>query len=406
MTNTARPSSTTRPRGAAERIVMHVDMDAFYAAVELRRRPELRGKPMFVGGSARGVVLSATYEARKFGVRSGMPTARARGLCPTVEIVPPDFDAYRDASEGVFEVFRSISPVVEAASIDEAFIDITGSLKMFGSPTEIGERVRALVADEQRITCSVGIGPTKFVAKLASNHAKPDGLVSVPLAEVISFLHPLPVEAMWGVGGSTAGKLHRLGINSVGELAQVPLPVLKRSFGPAHGASLAELAWGRDARRVVTTASERSIGTQETFSYDTDDPEVVLAELLRVTNKTAQRLRRANMLGRTVVLNVRFSDFTTVTRSATLQGLTDVTGEIYRCAASLYEALGAKHSRIRRIGVRMEGLTERGQAYQQPQLDDPDKGWREAEQAADAAIAKFGPAAVQRARLTSRRRQT
>ncbi len=389
-----------------ERVIMHVDMDAFYASVELRRHPELVGLPMYVGGAARGVVLSASYEARAFGIKSGMPSSRARRLCPAAVAVRPDHDAYAAVSAGVFEVIRTFSPVVEVASIDEAFVDVTGARTMFGTPVEIGERIRALVADEQQIPCSVGIGPTKFIAKLASNHAKPDGLVYVPSEQAVSFLHPLPVEAMWGVGESTAERLHRLGINTVGELAHVAKTLLQRVFGPAHGAVLADLAWGRDERRVVPTVTEHSIGTQETFAQDTDDPQIVRAELLRVTAKTARRLRQAQMLARTVVLSLRFADFTTITRSATLNGPTDVTGEIYATALALLERLGLQRARVRRVGVRVEGLVEKGEAYRQPMLGDPDKGWREAEQAADAVVLKYGPQAAQLAALTKNSRHT
>lgn len=383
-----------------QRVVMHVDMDAFYAAVALRSRPELRGKPMWVGGEMRGVVLSASYEARAFGVRSGMPSSRARRLCPHAVAVRSDHDEYQAASSGVMELFRSISPTVEVASIDEAFIDITGSTRMFGDPTHLGERLRAMVADEQQLTCSVGIGPTKFVAKMASGQAKPDGLLCVRPVDVVGFLHPLPVEAIWGVGDSTAERLHRLGIMTVGELAHVSVSLLQRVFGPVQGSTLSGLAWGKDSRRVVATTTERSIGNQETFGQDTDDPRIIGAELLRVTARTAQRMRKAQLLGRTVVLNLRFSDFTTITRSATLPGPTDITGEIYECALGLYEKLGLQRARIRRVGIRVEGLVERERAYQQPTLDDPDVGWREAERAADAAVVKFGPHAVQRARIT------
>lgn len=387
-----------------ERVIMHIDMDAFFAAVALREHPELVGTPMYVGGADRGVVLSANYEARAFGIKSGMPSSRARRLCPAAVAVRADHDAYAAASAGVFEVIRTFSHVVETASIDEAFVDVTGSQRMFGTPTEIGDRIRALVADEQQITCSVGIGPTKFIAKLASNQAKPDGLVHVPPDEAISFLHPLPVEAMWGVGESTAEKLHRLGITTVGELGHVAKSLLQRVFGPVQGAVLADLAWGRDGRRVVPTVAERSIGTQETFPQDTDDPRIVRAELLRVTAKTARRLRQAEMLARTVVLNLRFADFTTITRSATLRGPTDVTGEIYHTALALLDRLGLQRARIRRVGVRVEGLVDKSLAYQQPTLDDPDKGWREAEQAADAVVLKYGPHAVQLAALTQKMR--
>lgn len=388
-----------------DRVIMHVDMDAFYASVALRDHPELAGKPMYVGGADRGVVLSASYEARAFGIRSGMPSSRARRLCPQAVAVRADHDAYAAASAGVFEVIRMFSHIVEAASIDEAFVDITGSLKMFGPPAEIGDRIRAIVADEQQITCSVGIGPTKFVAKLASNQAKPDGLVHVPAAEAVPFLHPLPVEAMWGVGESTAEKLHRLGITTVGELAHVGKGLLQRMFGPTQGAVLADLAWGRDPRCVVPTVTEHSIGTQETFAQDTDDPRIVRTELLRVTAKTTRRLRQAEMLARTVVLGLRFADFTTITRNATLTGPTDVTGEVYQAALGLLDRLGLQRARIRRVGVRVAGLVPKHRAYQQPMLGDPDKGWREAEQAADAIVSKYGPDAVQLAVLTRQLRQ-
>ena len=381
---------------------MHVDMDAFYASVELRRRPELRDKPVMVGGSTRGVVLSATYPARAHGVRSGMPMTRARRLSPKAVIIQPDFDAYTDVSRAIVAIFESVTSVVESASIDEAFLDITGAIRQWGPPSTIGEYVRAVVADEQQINCSVGIGPTKFIAKLASNAAKPDGLREVPPGDVISFLHPLPVEAMWGIGEVTAEKMHRLGLFTVADLAHTSRETLQRAFGPHQGAMLSDLAWGRDARPVLVRPGERSVGSQETFGKDTDDPELVKRELLRMAAKTAARMRTSGVLGRTVVLSIRFADFTDLTRSATLTSPTDVTDEIHAQAVSLYDRLGLQRARIRRVGVRVEGLVEAHQAYRQPQLTDPEKGWREAELAMDAAVRKFGPAAVQRAALTRR----
>lgn len=385
---------------AAGRLVMHVDMDCFYASVEMRRRPELRGAPMFVGGATRGVVLSASYEARAFGVKSGMPTTTARRLCPQAVAVPPDFDTYMEVSRGVQEIFDTVSAQVEVASIDEAFCDITGSERLFGPPERLGEYVRSLVADEQGITCSVGIGPSKFVAKLASSQCKPDGLRVVGDAEVIGFLHPLPVGALWGVGKATAGKLNQLGIRTVADMAHVPKGTLQRAFGPHQGALLADLAWGRDSRRVVATVRERSIGSSETFGRDTDDPARVRTELLRMAAKTASRTRAAGMLGRTVVLGLRLSDFTDLTRSVTLSTPTDVTGEVHAAAVRLFDALHLQRARIRKVGVRLEGLVEREAAYQQPTLDEPERGWREAEQAVDKAILRYGPKAVQRAALT------
>jgi DNA polymerase-4 len=384
------------------RIVMHVDMDAFYASVELRRRPELHGTAVIVGGSPRGVVLSATYEARARGVRSGMSSTEARRLAPHATFVAPDFDSYTEVSKAIVAVFRSVTSVVESASIDEAFLDLTGAVRMFGSPTQIGEYVRAVVADEQQITCSVGIGPTKFVAKVASRAAKPDGLIEVPPQGVVGFLHPLPVEAMWGVGHATAQKLHRLGIYTVGDLAHTPRGSLRPTFGPHTGGMLSELAWGRDRRRVTPQEPEHSVGSQETFRRDTDDPDTVRRELLRMADRTAHRMRKQQMAGRTVTISVRFADFTELTRSATLPAPTDVTVEIYAQALELYERLGVERARIRRVGVRVEQLVDRHRVSRQPQLTDPERGWREADLAIDAAVGKFGPTAVQRAVLTRR----
>jgi DNA polymerase-4 len=387
----------------AGRIIMHVDMDAFYASVEVRYRPELRGTPVIVGGFPRGVVLSATYEARALGVRSGMPSPQARRLAPRATFVDPNFDRYTAVSKAIAAVFGSVTAIVESASIDEAFLDLTGSVAMFGPPASIGEYVRAVVADEQQITCSVGIGPTKFVAKVASRAAKPDGLLEVPPDGVEAFLHPLPVRAMWGVGASTAEKLHRLGLQTVGDLAHTPRSTLRRTFGPHAGAMLAELAWGRDSRRVVPQVPERSVGSQQTFAVDSSDQQVVKRELLRMADRTARRMRKQRVLGRTVSISVRFADFTEVTRSATMPTPTDVTEEIYSAALALYHRLGLDRARIRRVGVRVEQLVDAHRAYRQPQLTDPEFGWREADQAADGAVRKYGPAAVQRAVLAGSR---
>jgi DNA polymerase-4 len=384
-------------------IIMHVDMDAFYASVELRSRPELRGTPVIVGGSHRGVVLSATYEARAAGVRSGMPSSRARRLCPAATFISPNFDEYTEVSRAIVSVFESVTAVVESASIDEAYLDVTGSLRRLGSPASIAEYIRAVVADEQQITCSVGIGPTKFIAKVASRAAKPDGVCEVPPDRVVAFLHPLPVESMWGIGQSTADKLHRMGLFRVGDLAATPRDTLQHAFGPHAGIMLAELAWGRDARRVTPSERERSVGSQETFGADTDDPEVVKRELLRMAARTASRLRKARMLGRTVAISIRFANFATVTRSATMSSPTDVTDEIYGQAVALYDRLGASRTRVRRVGVRVENLVPAERAYRQPELTAPERGWREAEQAIDLAVGRFGPAAVQRAALTRHR---
>ncbi len=380
--------------------VLHVDMDAFYASVELRRRPELRGQPVIVGGLGnRAVVLSATYEARAFGVHSAMPMTRARRLCPQAVVVPPDHGDYAAASTGVMEVFRSVTPVVEPISLDEAFLDVSGAVRRLGSPAVIGELIRARIADEQQLTCSVGVAASKFVAKLASTRAKPDGLLVVPRDGVVAFLHPLPVGALWGVGERTEEVLLRLGLRTIGDLAHTPVATLQRALGQAAGAHLAALAWGRDERRVVAGEPDKSIGAEETFPTDVDDPAVVLRELLRLSERTAARLRSAGHAGRTVSIKVRFADFSTITRSRTLPVATDVGREIYDVARGLYTALGLGRARIRLVGVRVEGLVDADGEPRQLVLDERPAGWREAELAVDRAARRFGSGTVRPATL-------
>jgi DNA polymerase IV len=384
--------------------VLHVDMDAFYASVELRRRPELAGRPVIVGGlGSRSVVLSATYEAREFGVHSAMPMMRARRLCPQATVIPPDGAAYAEASRGVMAIFASVTPQVEQIALDEAFLDVAGAVRRLGSPRQIGELIRSRVADEQRLPCSVGVAATKFVAKLSSGLAKPDGLLVVPRDEVVGFLHPLPVGALWGVGEKTEEALSRLGLRTIGDIARTPESTLVRALGPAAGSHLYALSWGRDERRVVADEPDRSIGAEETFARDVDDPAVVLRELLRLSERTAARLRAAELVGRTVSIKVRFADFTTITRSRTLRDPTDVARVVYDTARSLYDALGLQRARLRLVGVRVEGLTEAGRTPRQLALAGGDEEWRAAERASDRAAARFGTGAVRPATLVDPR---
>ncbi|MDQ6875357.1 MAG: DNA polymerase IV [Actinomycetota bacterium] len=375
-------------------------MDAFYASVELRHRPELRGKPVIVGGGgSRGVVLSATYEARAFGVRSAMPVLRARRLCPHATFIAPDFAAYTQASRGVMEVFRSITPLVEPLSLDEAFLDVSGAMRRLGRPVAIAELIRGRIADEQRITCSVGVATTKFVAKLASARCKPDGLLVVPGDGVVGFLHPLPVAALWGVGERTEEQLLRLGLTTVGDIANTPEDTLRRSLGEAAGTHLYALAWGRDARSVVPHEPDKSIGAEETFGTDVDEPELVRRELLRLAERTAARLRATGQVGRTISIKVRFADFTTITRARTLDVATDVGRVVYETARSLFDGLGLQRARLRLVGVRVEGLLPGSAATEQLLLGAPEHGWRDAEQAVDRASLRFGAGAVRPAAL-------
>jgi DNA polymerase-4 len=374
-------------------------MDAFYASVELIDRPELRGRPVIIGGGSRGVVLSATYEARHFGVHSAMPMTRARRLCPQATVLPPTHGRYATVSAGVMEIFRSVTPLVEPLSLDEAFLDVSGARRLLGSPARIGALIRDRVADEQRITCSVGVASTKFVAKLASTRAKPDGLLVVPAADVVAFLHPLPVAALWGVGEKTEQQLVRLGLHTVGDIANTPRSTLVRALGQASGAHLHALAWGRDERCVVPHEPDKSIGAEETFARDVEDPAVVRRELLRLCERTAGRLREAGLVGRTVSVKIRFADFTTITRSRTLRDPTDVAQEIFATARGLYEALGLDRARLRLVGVRLEGLAEAETAPRQMLLGDRLHGRRAAEQAAGRAAQRFGSGAVRPASL-------
>ena len=383
--------------------VLHADMDAFYASVMLRDRPELHDVPVAVGGGHRGVVLSANYPARVHGVRSAMPMTRARRICPGLVVVTPDYDVFSAVSSSVMETFRQVTPVVQVLSLDEAFLDVSGSVRRLGSPYAIAEHLRARIHDEQRVTCSVGVASTVGTAKLASRRAKPDGVVVVPPEEVTTFLHPLGVEELWGVGEKTATLLHRLGLMTVGDIAHTPLPTLHRAVGVAMGTQLHQLAWGHDSRTVVARRSldepDKSIGADETFGRDTDDHEVILRELLRLSAKVAGRMRIAQVAGRTVTLKVRFADFTTITRTRTMGEATDVTQEIYRTAAELFGALGLQRARIRLVGVRVEGLLPRSRVQRQLVLGAREHGWSEADRAVDRALLRFGDRAVRPATL-------
>lgn len=400
-------SQVRRPTGRvgfgaddADCTILHVDMDAFYASVSLRTRPELHGRPVIVGGGGtRGVVLSATYEARALGIHSAMPMSRARRIAPQAVVLGPDHRAYAEVSRNLMALFGSITPMVEPLSLDEAFLDVSGALRRLGPPTAIGELLRARVHDEQQITCSVGVATTKFVAKLASTRAKPDGLLLIPADRVIDFLHPLPVGALWGVGEKTEEQLTRLGLRTVADLANTPLATLQRALGQAAGAHLHALSWGRDPRAVSPHEPDKSIGNEETFAHDIDDPAVIHAHLLRLSDQVAGRLRAARYVGRTVSLKVRFADFSTITRSRTLSRPTDVGKEVYDTVRGLYDALGLQRVRIRLVGVRVEQLADADSAPHQLLLGEPEHGRRDAEVAVDALRARYGSSAVRPARL-------
>jgi len=383
--------------------IMHVDMDAFFVTVELRTRPELRGRPVIVGYPAdRSVVLSASYEARKYGVKSAMPMAVAARMCPNAVIIEPRHKLYYEVSAQLMGIFESITDLVEPLSVDEAFLDVGGAIRRLGSPRHIGELIRRRVASELGITASVGIAASKFVAKIASTRSKPDGLLLISPEETVPYLHSLPVGALWGVGAKTAEVLARMGIRTVADLAATPINTLKRALG-ATGEHVYNLSWGIDPRAVTPTRLEKSIGAEETFAVDTGDDAVLHRELLRLSHRTAERLRSSGMVARTVALKLRFADFSTITRSRTVQTPVDSAQLIYAVALQLLESVGPRPMTVRLVGVRAEQLEEAAQTSLQLSLDRRDDNWRAAEQALDQVSRKFGSKSVLPARLLDSR---
>lgn len=389
---------TTGPIDDSTATVLHVDMDAFFASVELLDHPELRGKPVIVGHrSARSIVTAATYEARRFGVNSALPMAIALRRCPQAIVLEPHFERYHHFSAIVMSICDDMTPTVERLGIDEAFLDVAGAGRVIGSPAEVGRVLRERVRSETGLVCSVGAAATKFVAKVASGLSKPDGLLVVPAADTVAFLHPLPISALWGVGGKTEESLRSRGFTTVGDLAATPVDVLRRTLGDAAATRLHELAWGIDNRSVQTRPDEKSIGHEMTFETNISDVAVIRRELLRMSNLVAVRLRKGGFVARTVVLKLRFGDFTTITRSRTIAEPTDLGRRIYEEVVSIHRGLGKDDAPIRLVGVRAEQLQDAATA--QLGLWDESEGWREAEDVMDAASARFGRGAVKQARL-------
>ncbi|MFD5278952.1 DNA polymerase IV [Pseudarthrobacter sp. NPDC058362] len=378
---------------------MHVDMDAFFVSVELRTRPELRGRPVIVGFPAdRSVVLSASYEARAFGVKSAMPMAVAYRLCPQAVVIEPRHSLYYDVSRQLMKIFESVTELVEPLSVDEAFLDVSGALRRLGPPQAIGELIRRRVASELDITASVGIAESKFVAKIASTRCKPDGLLMITPDETVPYLHSLPVGALWGVGARTGEVLARMGIRTVADVAATPVSTLRKILGAA-GEHVHNLSWGIDPRAVTPVRTEKSIGAEETFSVDTADDALLHRELLRLSHRTAGRLRAAGMVARTIALKLRFADFSTITRSRTVQTPVDSAQLIYAVAVQLLGSVGERSQTVRLVGVRAEQLEESATTSLQLSFDRRDENWRAAEKALDQVTRKFGSKSVLPARL-------
>jgi DNA polymerase-4 len=384
--------------------ILHVDLDAFYASVETQKDSSLAGRPVVVAGAGgRGVVMSASYEARRFGVTSAMPAVRARRLAPGAIFVPPDFESYRAYSNRFREILLAHTPLVEPLSLDEAFLDVAGAVRLFGPPPAIAGRIREQVRRELGFNCSVGVAPNKFLAKLASTQAKPDGLLHVRDGAVQEFLDPLPVGALWGAGERTVETLGKLGVRTVGELAALPVAVLERVLGEASGAHLSALSRGLDDRTVVPYEAPKSISHEETFERDLDDDGEIVREILGLSRRVAARLREDGYLARTVVLKVRLANFTTLTRSRTLPEPTDLAAKVYAVATELYRALPGARRRIRLLGVQATGLQAAG-AEQLALLRG--ERWGDLERTVDRIERRFGRGATLPATLLdSERRQ-
>jgi DNA polymerase-4 len=404
--------------------ILHVDLDAFYASVEQREDPALRGRPVIVGGlGPRGVVAAASYEARTFGVYSATPMTRARRACPDGVFLAPRFDLYRDVSAEVMRVLRSYTPLVEPIALDEAFLDVAGARRILGAGPAIGVAIREQVRAETGLTVSVGAATTKLLAKLASDLAKPDGLLVVEPGTELAFLHPLPVRRLWGVGPATERRLAGLGVQTVGDLAGIPEDTLVQTLGNASGRHLHALAWNRDERPVVPEQEVKSIGHEQTFPRDLHDHAALDHQLVGLADGVASRLRAAQATARTVQLKVRFGDFTTITRSRTLPEPTDLAADVGRVARELLAKLDVGPG-VRLLGISAQQLV-RAERPTDGQgtlfgVDDqpggssggaspegepppaPDPGRQAAlERSVDAVRARFGPGAVGPGRANS-----
>ncbi len=380
--------------------VLHVDMDAFFAAVELRDRPELIGSPVIVGrANGRGVVVSATYEARAAGVHSAMPMGRAMRACPQATIIEPSSYKYSAASNEVMRVLNDVSARVDVVSIDEAFVEASGAERTLGSPSKVAAHIRARMVEELNLPCSVGVARVTMVAKIASTMAKPDGVFLVPAADTVRFLHSLPVGRMWGVGAKTVAALTSIGIYSVGELAQLPSARLARTVGKANAAKLQALADGQELRPIAGRAAEKSVGSERTFDVDVAELRVLEATLRSECETVTRRLRSVGMTATRITVKVRFEDFRTIDRSHTLAAPVDSTNIVFGAARKLLLAAFDGTEPVRLIGVRVSGLANTLATGHQLSFDQSEESKSMAEEALDQVVAKFGPDALRRASL-------
>lgn len=397
------PAMST-PGSARSRTILHVDMDAFFAAVEQRDRPELRGKPVIVGadprgGRGRGVVSTASYEARRFGVGSAMPISEAWRRCPHGVYLPPDIERYARESERVMAVLRRFTDLVEPVSIDEAFLDATGSIRSLGTGAEIAARLKQSIREEMRLTASVGVATSKLVAKIASDMQKPDGLVVVPPGAEAAFLAPLPVRRLWGVGPKMEETLAKLGVVTIGQLAALDPGRLERRLG-THGQDLQRLARGEDEREVSSEPAEaKSLGQEHTYDRDTADPERLRATLLDLADGVAGRLRAHGLRARTITLKYRDEEFRTTTHARTLPDATDSGNDLFRVASELFAEVH-RGKKVRLLGIYTSHF---GEGRPQLSLFEEAKPPSPADQVRDAVRKRFGDDAITRASLLGRR---
>jgi len=399
------------------RSILHVDMDAFYVSVELRRRPDLRGQPVVVGGTgSRGVIAAASYEARRFGLHSAMPSTQARRMCPHAVFLPGDHELYAEVSREVHEIFQSVTPFIEPLALDEAFLDVSGATRLLGTGVQIAHHLREQVWQQLALKCSVGVAPNKFLAKLASVAAKPKatpagviegrGVWEVKPGEELAFLHPLPVKALWGVGPATLEKLNRLGVHTVRDLAQLEEAALVASVGKSHGQHLYQLAWARDDRPVEVDRAMKSIGHEETFATDRFTHEELQRELVRLADGVAGRLRAQQVGARTFSLKVRFAGFHTITRAVTVDATVSTAHAIVKAVQPLLEAVDPSPG-VRLLGVSASNFGDVAEQLSLDQLmaDAPadDQEWQAAEETIDAIRNRFGSGAIGPASAVSAR---
>lgn len=380
------------------RQIIHVDMDAFYASVEIRERPGLADKPVIVGGrpEGRGVVAAANYIARRYGVHSAMPTSKALRLCPKAVVLPPQHSLYAEVSEQIHAIFQRYTPQIEPLALDEAFLDVTASEKLFGPAPEIARAIKQAVQDELHLVASVGVGPSKYIAKLASDIDKPDGFVVVREDEVQDFLAPLPVSRIWGVGKVAARTFEKLGIRTIGQLRNYSSAMLHRHFG-SGGEQFLLLACGIDNRPVISEHEAKSISNETTFAVDISDSAVLLDWLHALTEQVAHRLRAHGLKGRTVQIKVRFADFTTLTRAQSLSGVTDITAEIWRAVQSLFcQRIPRPLPPVRLVGVGVSNFGEEGERQEDLFASQEKVRQRKLDSLLDEMHSRFGGSIVSR----------